>query len=45
MTMTPEPYHAVGVWYGDFSQTTDLEVRELLDKAKLETNGPLKRGA
>jgi predicted phosphoribosyltransferase len=43
--MTPEPYHAVGVWYNDFSQTTDQEVRELLDKAKLETNGPLKRGA
>jgi putative phosphoribosyl transferase len=43
--MTPEPYHAVGVWYEDFSQTTDQEVRELLDKATIETNGPLKRGA
>jgi erythromycin esterase-like protein/predicted phosphoribosyltransferase len=27
---TPEPFHAVGLWYQDFSQTTDEEVRELL---------------
>jgi predicted phosphoribosyltransferase len=26
----PEPFHAVGVWYQDFSQTTDEEVRDLL---------------
>ena len=25
--------HAVGVWYDDFSQTTDEEVRELLARA------------
>jgi putative phosphoribosyl transferase len=30
---TPEPFHAVGAWYQDFSQTTDDEVRELLEKA------------
>ena len=30
---TPEPFHAVGLWYEDFSQTTDEEVRELLDLA------------
>jgi predicted phosphoribosyltransferase len=30
---TPEPFHAVGMWYQDFSQTTDDEVRELLDRA------------
>jgi predicted phosphoribosyltransferase len=30
---TPEPFVAVGAWYSDFSQTTDGEVRELLDKA------------
>jgi predicted phosphoribosyltransferase len=30
---TPEPFHAVGLWYGDFSQTTDEEVRDLLDRA------------
>src|SRR3984893_8749861 len=28
--ITPEPFHAVGLWYQDFSQTTDEEVRELL---------------
>ncbi len=27
---TPEPFHAVGHWYVDFSQTNDDEVRELL---------------
>jgi putative phosphoribosyl transferase len=30
---TPEPFYAVGAWYEDFSQTTDDEVRELLDEA------------
>ena len=30
---TPEPFDAVGFWYEDFSQTTDDEVRELLDRA------------
>src|SRR5882762_4647170 len=25
--ITPEPFHAVGLWYQDFSQTTDDEVR------------------
>lgn len=28
--MMPEPFHAVGQWYLDFSQTTDEEVRVLL---------------
>jgi putative phosphoribosyl transferase len=31
--MTPEPFIAVGVWYRDFSQTSDAEVRELLSAA------------
>ena len=31
--VTPEPFYAVGVWYRDFSQTTDGEVRELLARA------------
>jgi predicted phosphoribosyltransferase len=31
--MTPSPFMAVGMWYEDFRQTTDDEVRELLDKA------------
>jgi putative phosphoribosyl transferase len=30
---TPDPFFAVGVWYGDFSQTTDAEVRDLLARA------------
>jgi predicted phosphoribosyltransferase len=31
---TPEPFRAVGLWYDDFSQTTDDEVHELLDRAR-----------
>ena len=27
---TPEPFYAVGLWYDDFAQTTDDEVRDLL---------------
>jgi putative phosphoribosyl transferase len=30
---TPEPFYAVGLWYEDFSQTSDDEVRELLERA------------
>jgi predicted phosphoribosyltransferase len=33
---TPHPFRAVGIWYDDFSQTTDQEVRALLAKAALE---------
>jgi len=28
---TPEPFNAVGLWYEDFSQTSDEEVRRLLE--------------
>jgi predicted phosphoribosyltransferase len=31
--ITPEPFHAVGLWYEDFSPTTDEQVRELLARA------------
>jgi len=31
--LTPEPFAAVGLWYEDFSQTTDEEVRELLARS------------
>jgi predicted phosphoribosyltransferase len=31
--ITPEPFYAVGLWYEDFSQTTDDEVRDLLARA------------
>jgi putative phosphoribosyl transferase len=30
--MTPELFYAIGLWYEDFSQTTDDEVRDLLAK-------------
>ena len=32
--VTPDPFYAVGLWYEDFSQTTDEEVRELLARAE-----------
>jgi predicted phosphoribosyltransferase len=28
--LEPEPFHGVGLWYEDFAQTSDREVRELL---------------
>jgi putative phosphoribosyl transferase len=31
--ITPEQFHAVGLWYEDFSQITDEEVRELLERS------------
>jgi len=33
---TPEPFYGVGQWYEDFSQTTDEDVRDLLDRAAQE---------
>jgi putative phosphoribosyl transferase len=33
---TPEPFRSVGLWYDEFSQTTDEEVRELLARAEHE---------
>jgi putative phosphoribosyl transferase len=30
---TPRPFYAVGLWYDDFSPTSDEEVRELLARA------------
>jgi predicted phosphoribosyltransferase len=32
--VTPEPFYAVGLWYDDFSQTSDDEVRDLLARAE-----------
>jgi predicted phosphoribosyltransferase len=40
---TPEPFRAVGLWYEDFSQTSDEEVRELLRRA--EERAPVPNGA
>jgi len=31
--ITPDPFYAVGLWYEDFSQTSDDEVRDLLARA------------
>lgn len=31
---TPEPFRAVGLWYDEFPQTSDEEVRELLQEAR-----------
>lgn len=31
--VTPEPFVAVGLWYEQFEQTSDQQVRELLDRA------------
>jgi putative phosphoribosyl transferase len=33
---TPDPFYAVGLWYEDFSQTTDEEVRDLLARSSRE---------
>jgi predicted phosphoribosyltransferase len=33
-SVTPEPFYAVGLWYDDFSQTTDEEVHDLLARAR-----------
>jgi putative phosphoribosyl transferase len=35
---TPDPFHAVGLWYDDFRPTTDDEVRDLLNRAS--SNSP-----
>ncbi|TMH26161.1 MAG: phosphoribosyltransferase, partial [Betaproteobacteria bacterium] len=34
---TPQPFRAVGVWYEDFTQTTDAEVHALLNAASHPT--------
>lgn len=33
-TLAPDVFYAVGLWYEDFSQTTDEEVSVLLDRAR-----------
>jgi putative phosphoribosyl transferase len=32
----PDPFQAVGLWYDDFSQTTDEEVHDLIERANAE---------
>ncbi len=38
---TPEPFRAVGLWYHDFSQTSDDEVRALLARARHAAPSPV----
>ena len=40
---TPEPFYAVGRWYDDFSQTTDEEVRDLLEQVHPDRKLQLQR--
>lgn len=42
--LTPEPFHAVGQWYEDFSQTSDDEIHAILRRAE-ERRGRLSPGA
>lgn len=30
----PEPFYAIGLWYEDFSQTSDVQVRTMLEQAR-----------
>jgi predicted phosphoribosyltransferase len=39
--ITPEPFHAVGRWYQDFSQTTDEEVGVLLAQRIIPEQGEI----
>lgn len=40
--LMPEPFSAVGLWYADFSETSDDEVRQCLTQP---TSGPAERSA
>jgi predicted phosphoribosyltransferase len=39
----PEPFHAVGLWYEEFNQTSDEEVRRLLSASA--AGAAVERGA
>jgi putative phosphoribosyl transferase len=41
--VTPEPFYAVGLWYEDFTPTTDDEVRALLEQAAREQQSVAQR--
>jgi predicted phosphoribosyltransferase len=36
----PSPFHAVGLWYRDFPQSTDDEVKQFLEEARREHEQP-----
>jgi putative phosphoribosyl transferase len=40
----PEPFNAVGLWYEEFSQTSDEEVRRLLETAAAPATSTAKAG-
>jgi predicted phosphoribosyltransferase len=43
---TPTPFYGVGQWYDDFSQTTDEEVRDLLEqRAPVSNSGKRQSGS
>jgi predicted phosphoribosyltransferase len=42
--VTPQPFYAVGLWYGDFSQTSDEEVHDLLERSA-QPNAPAHQAA
>jgi putative phosphoribosyl transferase len=42
-SQTCEPFYAVGLWYEDFSQTTDEEVREMLARAENKLAGAARK--
>lgn len=39
---TPEPFYSVGLWYEDFSQTSDEEIRQLLERSSTGRSDPLR---
>lgn len=41
--ITPEPFHGVGLWYEDFSQTTDDEVRDFLERVAAPVSAAMGR--
>ncbi|MDQ3814897.1 MAG: phosphoribosyltransferase, partial [Armatimonadota bacterium] len=42
--LTPEPFYAVGLWYDDFSPTTDDEIRDVLSRAAQRTDTEVDEG-
>lgn len=43
--LTPEPFYAVGLWYQNFSETTDDEIRDLLQRANTRAAPDSARGS
>src|SRR6266852_387384 len=41
--VTPEPFHAVGLWYDDFDQTSDEDVRALLTQNRRDQDARIGR--